>query len=396
MKKKVLFVIPNLEAGGAEKSLISLLELIDYTKYEVDLLLFVKNGVFLNSIPKEVHLITLNGKYKTFTTSFFKAVFTFLNRLNFHCAFNRIIFPFRIKLINNVVLAEQKLWKLVAQCITPINKEYDVAIGYLEKSANYFVVDKTLAKKKIGWIHSDLEKMGINFELEKTYLKKLDAIVTVSDGLSERLRDKIPLLSKKIVTLENIISKSTLLKLAQEPIDITFDKDYFNIIFVGRLEKVKGLFLALEAIAMLLKDKYKVKWYLIGEGSEKEALINKATQNGIIDHINFLGFKKNPYPYIVKSDLFILPSLYEGKSIALEEAKILATPIVVTNFSSASDQITSGKNGLIADMTKESLSEKIKELIDNQELKKNIIINLKKNSKGNENEVQKFYKLIES
>ena len=61
--KNILFVMPSLGSGGAEKSLVNLLNLIDYEKYAVDLLLFKREGLFLSQIPKEVRLLQPRGVY---------------------------------------------------------------------------------------------------------------------------------------------------------------------------------------------------------------------------------------------------------------------------------------------------------------------------------------------
>ena len=57
------------------------------------------------------------------------------------------------------------------------------------------------------------------------------------------------------------------------------------------------------------------------------------------EHFYLIGLKSNPYPYLKQADIYVQPSRFEGKSIALDEAKILNKPIVVTNYSTAKDQI---------------------------------------------------------
>jgi glycosyltransferase involved in cell wall biosynthesis len=108
----------------------------------------------------------------------------------------------------------------------------------------------------------------------------------------------------------------------------------------------------------------------------------------------FLGLKSNPYAYISNASAFILPSFFEGKSISLEEAKLLHKPIVVTNFSSAKDQIENEVTGLIADMNATSIAEGLEQLLLNPSLQKDLTSNLKITTFGTENEVTKFYNLI--
>ena len=107
-----------------------------------------------------------------------------------------------------------------------------------------------------------------------------------------------------------------------------------------------------------------------------------------------MGIRENPYPYIKKSDIYVQPSRFEGKSIAIDEAKILNKPIVVTNFSTAKDQIINNKNGIITEMNSKSLVNEIERIICDEKLKKKIILNLSNEKIGNESEINRLYEVI--
>jgi glycosyltransferase involved in cell wall biosynthesis len=393
-KKNLLFIINNLNCGGAEKALVSLLQTIDYSKYAIDLFVFKHEGVFFENLPKEVVVLEEQTIVPYLYSSTKSAVLEALKSFNFRAIYLRIVLFVLSKKYKSGVLQEQYFWKYYAKALSKLEKEYDVAIGFQEKNPIYFCVDKVKAKSKIGWIHTDLENLQLDFDNDKYYFKKLNHIVTVSDGLTERLQSKLPEFSSKIITIENIISSKIITELSNEPINVNFDETYFNLIYVGRIAQEKGLFMGLEALKMLLEKGYKVNWYLIGDGNQKEALLNEAKRYGIENHLFFLGLKSNPYAYISKTTAFILPSFYEGKSISLEEAKLLHKPIVVTNFSSAKDQIKDGVTGLIADMDAISIAEKVEQLILNPSLQKDLSSNLKNTTFSTENEVTKFYNLI--
>ncbi|MFC5684423.1 glycosyltransferase [Flavobacterium sp. MAHUQ-51] len=393
-KKNLLFISASLYCGGAEKALISLLQSINYSKYNVDLFLFKHEGDFFADIPKEVKLLPEPTNTRFFDQSSIRALFLAIRQLNFKVFFAKMMHVYVYKRHKNGSIAEQYFWKYYQFCFKSIRKKYDVAIGFQEKNPIYFCVDKVKAKRKMGWIHTDLEKLQIDFKNEEYYFNALDNIVTVSDGLTERLRIKTPQFSNKICTIENIISSKVIFELASEQISLNFDSNYFNIIYVGRIAQEKGLFLGLEALNILIKKGCKVRWYLIGEGNKKEELLEEASDKDILENIFFLGLRNNPHPYVSKADCFLLPSYYEGKSISLEEAKILSKPIVVTNFSSAKDQIEDGYTGLIADMNPASIAVKLEQLIDDIDLRKGLIESLKNSVKGTEEEVSKFYDLI--
>lgn len=393
-KKSLLFVINNLNCGGAEKALVSLLQTIDYSKYAVDLFVFKHEGVFFENLPKEVHVLEEQKNVSYLYSSTKSAVLKALKHFNFRAIWLRLQLYLLSKKHHSGVAVEQYFWKYYAKGLTSLEKEYDVAIGFQEKNPIYFCVDKVKATTKIGWIHTDLAQLGLDFQHEQYYFEQLHHIVTVSEGLTERLQLQQPQLQSKIVTIENIISSKVLNDLSQEPIGATFDSNYFNILYVGRIAKEKGLFMGLEALKILVEQGFPVRWYLIGEGNQKEQLLLDAARYGIASHLFFLGLKSNPYAYISKASAFLLPSFFEGKSISLEEAKLLHKPIVITDFSSAKDQIDAGVTGLIAAMNPSSIAEKLAQFITNESLRNEVSINLKNTTFGTENEVTKFYQLL--
>ncbi len=396
MKKQLLFVMPSLALGGAEKSLISLLNCIDYDLYSVDLLLFSDQGVLQDTLHPNVNVTVLDGDYKYYGIPVIKAVFTLFLKGKWRLLCDRIQFFMMIRFIKNPFILEQKLWKVVTNSITPIQKKYDAAIGYLEKTSHYLILDKVTATKKIGWIHSDLEAMGLDINHEYKYLKRLDAIITVSDGLQARLGLRFEDLAAKMHTIENIIAANYIKKQAQEPLSKPFDSNCFNIVFVGRLAKEKGLFNALEALKILIDKDFDVCWYLIGTGDQKTPLIERIEKYKMSKNVFFLDFQENPYKFLYHADMFLLTSDYEGKSIALEEAKILNKKIVITDFSSAKDQIIDGKTGLIAIKNPKDIAVKIEQFITDKEFANKVHENLKQNANGNAEEVLKLYKIIKN
>ena len=396
MKKKLLFVIPTLDLGGAEKSLVNLLNAIDYSSYEVDLFFFLERGVFLSSIPKEVKIIENTKEYKIFSKSAIFSILLLLIKGKLGLVYHRLLFTFKNRYHKIISVNEQYTWTHTARFLPFLQKEYDAAIGYLEKSTYYFVADNVKAKKKIGWIHTDLEALKLDFTFEKKYFDKLDYLVTVSEGLKERLIHKLPSLESKVVAIENINSKKTILHLAEEEPQVILDKSIFNIIFVGRLVKEKGLFMAIDAIHLLKKNNLNIKFYLVGKGNIESELKAYALEKGVEQEVVFLGMQENPYPLIKQAEVFMMTSFYEGKSIALEEAKILNKAIVITNFSSAKDQIKDNVTGLIAEMNPEAIAEKLSLLYHKNEIRENLKANLSQEKLGNENEVEKLYQLIHS
>lgn len=394
MKKNVLFVMNSLHCGGAEKALISLLEVMDYSKYNVDLFLFKHTGMFFKKIPSEVRLLPEPVNYKYFDMPFKKSLTQLMEKRSFKTICSRIILGYFSKTETNSAVIEQKLWRHMSTSIHKINKEYDVAIGFQEKNPIYFCIDKVKAKRKIGWIHTDYNKLGLNHNKEMFYFEKLDYIVTVSEELVNILKEEFPKYQEKITCIHNIVSSRMIKKMSCEQINFKEEDGGIALISVGRLAKEKGLDISLQAIDMLVKKGYDIKWYVVGEGNEREQLIEGIREKKLEERVKLLGVKENPYPYIKHSDIYIQTSRYEGKSISIDEAKILTKPILITNFTTANNHIKNNINGMIAEMNPESVANSLELLITEESLRKKFVHNLQEEDFGTEKEVESLYSLL--
>ena len=158
----------------------------------------------------------------------------------------------------------------------------------------------------------------------------------------------------------------------------------------------KGFEIAIKGAAILVEKGYDIKWYVLGEGEERKALEQLIKENNLTANFILLGIKENPYPYINNATIYVQPSRFEGKSLAIDEAKILHKPILTANFTSAKDQIESGINGLIVPLNEQSIADGIIELIEKQELRNTFTSNLKKHHNGTESEIKKLYQIIDN
>ncbi|MGO4543320.1 glycosyltransferase [Paenibacillus sp. 2TAB23] len=393
MKKKLLFVMNNLTCGGAEKSLLSLLQTIDFSRYEVDLYLFKHEGLFMDKLPKEINLLEQPDDYQFFDMSMKAAVLDCLKKGNVSLAVSRVLAGYVFFTERNPARREQRVWKYLSRALPALPQKYDAAIGFLEKNPVYFSIEKVQADQKIGFIHNDYDKLGMDPKLDIPYFKKLDHLVTVSDSCGEVLLQRFPQFKEKIKVIHNIVSPAIINKMSSERTNLRMDGN-ISIVSIGRLNYQKGFELAIDACAVLVEQGYSLNWYVIGEGEERNKLEQLIESKGLNNHFHLIGLKENPYPYIQRADIYVQPSRFEGKSIAIDEAKILHKPIVVTNFSTAKDQITHNQNGLIVDMDKEALSDGIKRLIEEKGLRLFFEEQLAKEQLGSESEIEKLYALI--
>jgi glycosyltransferase involved in cell wall biosynthesis len=393
-KKKVLFINYSLHSGGIEKSLVTILSLFDYEKYDVDLQLFANEGLFLKRVPKQVHLL--------------KPLFPPEYRLNIRQAFWALLrksHPLLAVCRLMVTIAGRrgtmgerlgKMWRTERHFVRPASREYDAAIAFMEGQPIYYNITKVKSRIKIGFIHGDYEAMGLDSKTDRSYVDRLDALCTVSESCLASLRRVFPEISEKCHVIYNIISEKFMQSMADEGEGFTDNFSGLRILSIARLSEQKGLDIAMPAIAALKKQGFSFRWYIIGMGPEGGKLKIMAEELQINDCVFFLGERANPYPYLKQCDIYLQPSRFEGKSIAVDEAMVMRRPILLTDFSTASDQIKSGANGLIVQMSPEGVENGLRTMLTDGDIRKRFTEVLSKENYSNEGELQKLYALIES
>ena len=391
MKKKLLFVMESLGIGGAEKSLVTLLSQLDYSKYEVDLFLFRKEGEFIELLPKEVNILETPREFEVFMLSPQNSIKGILEIKNVRLLILKIMQIICLTFTRYILKKEYIGWNFNSRSIKKIEKEYDVAIGFLEKHSIYFTVDKVKSTKKIGWIHIDYEKIQHNYRLDKKYFEKLNNIVTVSNHCKEVLVERFPKYKDKIKVIQNIISPKFINSMANENNKelSKFDSKDIIICTVCRLTEQKGVDIAIECCEKLYKKGLKFKWIVIGDGSERLTLESKINSNNLNNIFILIGSKSNPYPYIKRCNIYVQPSRWEGFGITVAEAKVLRKPIVVNNIPEFIEQIEDDSTGLIySDM--ESMINKIETLIIKKEERNRLVNNLSCINMNNSGELKKI------
>lgn len=394
MKKKILLVIPSLRSGGAEKSLITLLSLFDYNKFDVDLLAFRRDGLFFDKIPSEVNVIKGTEDYEMFDGDAKSAIIYFIKKGKFISVVDRLRYGRAYK-IKDADRRERFMWSMLKKQLPTCNEKYNCVIGYLEGNASYYAADFENAQKRICYVHSDFKRLGINRNLSADAFKKCDTVVTVSQTCADSLKEIFPSETEKIVVTENITSARLLKKYAKEEQVFLNSRQETVLLTVGRFSPPKGIDLAVRTCAELKKRGKNIRWYHIGAGELKAEIEELIKKLGVTEEFVLLGERSNPYPYIGQCDIYVQPSRYEGKSIAIDEAKCLCRPIVTTNFTTVADQINDGVNGLVCRMNEKDMADKLEMLIDNEELRQKLSKNLSEEKTGNEEELEKFYEIIQ-
>jgi glycosyltransferase involved in cell wall biosynthesis len=335
--KKLLFLIPNLKHGGAEKVLVNLVNNLDKKKFEVTLYSIFDVGVNKDFLNGDV-------RYKYKFKKYFRGNTYFFNLFS-----PGFLFKWLIK------------------------EEFDVVISYLEGPATRVISGcRNPSTKKIAWIHIELNMQQIhtgfrNIEEATENYSKFNCIVGVSKKVIEDFGELIPC-RVPLKVLYNTIETESILALGNEPVDVYFESDVINIMSVGKIIKTKGFDRLLEVHKKLIDDGYRVKTYILGIGQEMTVLKDKAKELNISDSFIFLGFDKNPYKYLSKCDLYVCASHREGFSTAVTEALVLGIPVVSTEVSGAKELL--GENnefGIVTENSTNGIYLGLKEMLDKPE-----------------------------
>lgn len=398
VKKKILFVYDSMMTGGTSTALLSLINTIDRSKYEISLLLYTNTGALVEEIPAYVKLLpAAYRESKLLSSGQRKIIKTILNGRAFLALKSLLKYrntpkgDLRHILMHYGMAAQVSLSRVV-------DEQFDYAIGFMEGWSNEYVISaKIKATRKFVWIHPQYESCYLLPEIDRKTFGKADGIVLISEDCLEQFFEFFPEYKGKTYVVPNIMSSELVrLKAGQE--DVAVNKASINFCTVCRCDiYVKGLDRLLRAFYELKKEGIakNVFWHLIGGGGEFDQFKQEVIRLKMDDIIILYGNKLNPLPYVKQMDLFILASRYEGKPVSVTEAQILGLPCLVTNYESAFSQIQSQFNGIIMDNNYKSIYETIKRVI----LSPNFISEWKANVQlanyGNEQDIRAFYSLLD-
>lgn len=396
MKKKILFIMPSMFIGGAERSLLGLLEAIDYTKYDVSLFLYRHEGEFLAYIPDQVNLLPPMKEYGTFDVPIRSLLFS--RRWRFGLA--RLISKAALK-THCLISGEKKgVWmsmQYTARYLLPllpeIPGEYDLGVMFLGVADP--LIHKVKAKKKATWCHTDYDTLCPNKEMDRKTYTAVDHVVFVSDACREKMTRFYPALTDKTRVIENILGEKLLLQQAEVPVkDMPHLDEGYRLLSIGRFSEAKNFDNVPNICKSLLDAELYVNWYLIGYGGDEELIRQKILEAGMEEHVILLGKKVNPYPYIKACDLYVQPSRYEGKCVTVREAQMLGKPVVITRYATSASQLEDGVDGVIVPMDNDGCAAGIADLLRAPARMERLSQTCKSRDYSNRQEVEKLYLMM--
>jgi glycosyltransferase involved in cell wall biosynthesis len=400
MKKKILFIGITMNCAGSEKSFLSFVNTLDPERFEVDILLARREGLFLDSLPEYVNVIEMEEFGDHFLLSGKNAVSNIWNTfIKKDLLYGFTVLPYFIKLVLFKSRRESiatRMWIALMKHMKRIDTHYDVAVAYWGDRTMFYMIDRVDADVKITWLHFDYSFPKRDNDIYLPYFEKCDAIVNVSEAVDNALKRELPSLESRCLVIENINSASLIRKMAKSGEVFSDGFEGKRILTVGRIADQKGYDLAIPALARLVREGFDVKWYVLGAGDEDyvNGIKALAEREGVSDRFVFLGTTPNPYGYMKACDVYAQPSRYEGKPISVEEAKILAKPIFVCNYLSASEQLEGGEFGVIGEISTEGIYSGLKTLLGDGALAKSLSDKLSERVFSNESEIEKFYALL--
>ena len=395
--KRILIIHSSLEIGGAETSLIGLLESLDYSRVSVDLFLMEHSGAMLGLVPKQVNILSERPEYKALVSTIAKAIQT--GELPVACArlWGKAIYRIR-KLFFRYTDDTYELKKLYHSLALPFlsdfQDEYDMAISYIDP--HYIVQHKVHAKCKLGWMHTDFSRIQSVYQYDYPMWENCDYVVHVSEDCRRSFLSTYQELEEKTIVIENTLSSRYVNSQVNQKID-DMDKSGEGriLLSIGRFSDQKNFDNVPDICRRLRESGLNVRWYLIGYGGEEPLIRQRIAEAGMQEHVVILGKKSNPYPYIKACDLYVQPSRYEGKCVTVREAQMLGKPVVITNYATAPSQLEDGVDGVVVPMDNAGCAEGIAQLLRDPQRMDMLSRNCLARDYSNAAEVEKLYKLME-
>ncbi len=305
--KTILFILPDLSQGGAERVITTIINHLDRTVYHPKLILFEKKGFYLDYLNEDVEVIELNVSRIRY--SIFK------------------IIPIIRRLKPEIVFIG---WGEISAFISPLIPFFRKT-KFIARETN--VVSKHVKRKEIKFFYR--------------FYNNFHRIIAQSDDMKNDLIENIGVDPGKIIKINNPVDFD-LIESKLNPQEKVYPNSFKNVAAVGNLSERKGFDLLLNVFVKLKHEK--IKLHIIGDGADHEKLFQQKADLGL-ENVEFLGVKENPFSFIQQADLFVLSSRYEGFPNVLLEAGACGTYVLANDCPGGIHEIIEqGINGEIADI----------------------------------------------
>lgn len=353
--RNILFVVDEKKMGGVSVLLSDILNKINLKNKNVDIMVLHNTGNYLDNLPKNVNII--------YGTSFFDTVDLTLKEVIKSKKISLIYKKLRLIFLMKTGLIKKRIVKERRKCI---NKTYDVEIAFKDGFCAIFTAYGD-SKKKYHWLHTDYSMYDCTQNYKKLFIdvfKKFDKIIGISKSVISKFKEKYNITNTKVIY--NLIDKDKIINKSTE-FKVDYDKNKINLISVGRFHNMKGYDRLVDVFVKLKEeiDLDNVCLRLIGDGPDFELVKDKIKENYLENTIILEGLKKNPFPYVLESDAFLMCSRYEPFGLVILESMILNVPVISTEIASI-NEIMDKKYGMIVENSFDGLYQSIKGIINNK------------------------------
>ncbi len=377
-KKKVLIVAHHLTIGGVQKSLISALKALDYDKYDVTLYLRKNRTELISYVDKRVKLII-----NTDPNHYYRKPYAISLQLQ------ELIY----KITDNKEKQEKAKTELAEKIIADSmqyehrayfkDSHYDIAVAYVQGYEALFVRQHINADRKIVFFHTSTDD---HHELHEQILPDFDCIAALHDEQKELLKKWYPDILPEIRIVGNYTDKDFVTE--QSKAFSVEKNNQLTLCSCGRFANVKGFDLATEAAEILKNYGLDFCWYFVGDGPERSRIEKMISEKSLDDRIIITGMQKNPYPYMLNSDMYVQPSYEEASPMTISEVLKLSRPVITTATVGGKKLVDDKKNGIVCDINAQAIAEAVMTLVNDKNLRDYIITNLK--SKDFSSELELF------
>ena len=388
VKRKVLIAVHQLNLGGVQKALISVLNAIDYNKNDVTLYIRKDRVDLLDDVNENVSKIIINKD----KTKYYRKPYSIMLMVKLKLAqiCKKDTSKIQQKLNDYVVSQQMKYEK--EHCFSD-NTEYDVAVSYIQSHTAKFVCDNINAQKKVVFYHGSTDEFH---SINEYVMERIDSVYCVSKGAMQAVKVFYPQFADKIDYVDNFVDYKKIRQDAKA-FDPEYEKDKLIICSCGRMTKVKGFDLAVKSAKILKDNGVDFKWYFVGDGVERVNIEVLISERNLNDNIVITGLVNNPYPYINNCDIYVNPSYEEAHPLSIIEAHIMGSMVVATATVGGQAVVSNMENGVISEINEASIAEKIMLLKSDEALQRRIKDNLIKKDYEDDYKIfcEKWEKLLE-
>lgn len=355
MKKiKILFRIRSLEMGGVNKVLIDILQHLPKDLLDISVMVNLDQGELRDQLPKDITLITIAKGKQDFSSN------GLINKLQLGLRF------LKLKVLSNIPALLQNYYYKVP---------YDIEVAFGRSELEMVLKSPQRSSKKIAWIHWDLTHQPELHQSEYVIqqLQQFDHVVFCSNTIKNKAQALFKVEFPNASVIENVIHPKEIIAKSKDHKDLpSYSKDSFTFSSVGRVKNGKGYPLLLNIHKKLIDQGLQHRIVIAGSGDKLDELRSKAKALGLSDSFVLLGNQNNPFPYIVDSDCFILPSQSEAYPLSIKEALILGIPVLATDVGGVNEIVRDNENGWLMTYDEQDITNKMQRIMTDDHLYKSL------------------------